>query len=469
MIESNVSSSDNYDFATYERLPHLYTCTVAVIGLGYVGLPLAVEFANQSACVQTGVSICHRVIGFDIYVQRLEELRNGNDRTREVSAEVLNKLRRLEYTNDASLLAEADVFVVTVPTPIDSANRPNLDPLQKATSTVGRAIRERAHMRNLQNQPQILPVVIIESTVYPGATQEICIPILEIESGLQINKGFVCGYSPERINPGDRLHKLTSITKITSGSTEVATDWVDNFYGTLIAAGTHKAPSLAVAEAAKVIENTQRDLNIALMNELAIIFSHMGIDTLDVLEAAGTKWNFLPFRPGLVGGHCISVDPYYLTYQAERLGYHPQIVLAGRRINDSIGRWIVEQLVFELCRKLLPITETRVLVLGLTFKEDCPDIRNSRVVDVVRALLRYGFTTVLVDPLADKEEAEQEFCHEVLQSIPKNTQYGAVIAAVAHRQYFGLSHDFWSQLIYHDGVLVDLKGIMPRSLNALRI
>jgi len=300
------------------QFPELSTCTVAVIGLGYVGLPLAVEFAKPQACRRTGTPLRRRVIGYDINNQRLEELSRGIDRTNETTAEELQAAQLLELTNDPDQLAQADVFVVTVPTPIDSAKRPDLMPLEKASATVGRALKQRL--------TAISPVVIYESTVYPGATEEVCVPILERVSGLRFNAadaGFVCGYSPERINPGDSEHKLTTITKVTSGSTAAAAAWVDDFYGSIIAAGTHHAPSLKVAEAAKVIENTQRDLNIALVNELAIIFRQMGIDTLDVLEAAGTKWNFLPFRPGLVGGHCIGVDPYYLTHKAEQLGYHP--------------------------------------------------------------------------------------------------------------------------------------------------
>ena len=346
-------------------LPDRHGCTVAVIGLGYVGLPLAVAFAMPGVCVRSGVPLKRRVIGFDINHLRLEELRQGIDCTKETSVEELQAAQNLEFTSDREQLANADVFVVTVPTPIDSAKRPDLTPLEKASATVGWALKARA-----DKGAGTMPLVIYESTVYPGATEEVCVPILERESGLRFNaaepgEGFCCGYSPERINPGDREHRLTTITKVTSGSTSEAADWVDAFYGSIIAAGTHQASSLKVAEAAKVIENTQRDLNIALVNELAIIFRQMGIDTLDVLEAAGTKWNFLPFRPGLVGGHCIGVDPYYLTHKAEQLGYHPQVVLAGRRINDGMGRWVVENLVLEMARRGMVIAGAKVLVLGL--------------------------------------------------------------------------------------------------------
>jgi UDP-N-acetyl-D-galactosamine dehydrogenase len=442
-------------------LPPLTTCTVAVIGLGYVGLPLAAAFATPAACVRTAAPLKRRVIGFDINGQRLEELRQGIDRTHETSSEALEAAVLLEFSSDPALLAEADVFVVTVPTPIDSAKRPDLTPLEKASATVGRALKQRRSAST--------PVVIYESTVYPGATEEVCVPILERESGLRFNAEFLCGYSPERINPGDTEHKLTTITKVTSGSTAEAAAWVDGFYGSIISAGTHLAASIKVAEAAKVIENTQRDLNIALVNELAIIFRQMGIDTLDVLEAAGTKWNFLPFRPGLVGGHCIGVDPYYLTHRAEQLGYHPQVVLAGRRINDGMGRWLVEQLVLEMARRGLVIAGARVLLLGLSFKENCPDLRNTRVVDVLEALQRYGMAVELVDPWVDGEEAERATGLPVAAEIPAGGRYSAVVAAVAHRQFAAWSAQQWSQLLAPNGVLLDLKGIVPRELGALRL
>jgi UDP-N-acetyl-D-galactosamine dehydrogenase len=341
--------------------------------------------------------------------------------------------------------------------------------LEKASATVGRALKVRAERQRGSGLDPTTPVVIYESTVYPGATEEVCVPILECESGLRFNEGFCCGYSPERINPGDTEHKLTTITKVTSGSTPGAAAWVDNFYGSIISAGTHLAASIQVAEAAKVIENTQRDLNIALVNELAIIFRQMGIDTLDVLEAAGTKWNFLPFRPGLVGGHCIGVDPYYLTHKAEQLGYHPQVVLAGRRINDGMGRWVVEQLVLEMARRGLVIAGAKVLVLGLSFKENCPDLRNTRVVDVVDALRRYGMEPVLVDPWVNAEEALREYGLTVLPEIPTGHSWSAVVAAVAHRQFTTLPAEQWRQLHEPAGLLLDLKGIAPRELGALRL
>ena len=445
-------------------LPPLNTCTVAVIGLGYVGLPLAVEFAKSQTCLRSGTSLKRRVVGFDVNAQRLSELRAGHDRTNETSSEELQAATGLELSADASQLAAADVYIVTVPTPIDSSKRPDLTPLENASATVGHALAARAVQGSTS-----LPVVIYESTVYPGATEETCVPILERESGLLFNQGFVCGYSPERINPGDQEHRLTTITKVTSGSTPDAAQWVDDLYGSIIAAGTYKSASLKVAEAAKVIENTQRDLNIALVNELAIIFREMHIDTLDVLEAAGTKWNFLPFRPGLVGGHCIGVDPYYLTHKAEQLGYHPQVVLAGRRINDGMSRWVVDQLVLELARRGAVIAGAQVLVLGLSFKENCPDLRNTRVVDLIEALQRYGMQTELVDPCVDPEDAQREYNFTVHDQIPTDRQWSAVVVAVGHREFAALSTEEWSQLLDPNGVLVDLKGIVPRELGALRL
>jgi UDP-N-acetyl-D-galactosamine dehydrogenase len=447
-------------------LPSLNDCTVAVIGLGYVGLPLAVEFAKPQPCRRTGVALQRRVIGFDINCQRLKELRQGIDRTNEISAEELISAKLLKFTSDPAQLAEADVFVVTVPTPIDSAKRPDLTPLEKASTTVGQALKQR--------RSATTPMVIYESTVYPGATEEVCVPILERESGLRFNaaelgKGFFCGYSPERINPGDTEHKLPTITKVTSGSTAETAAWVDGLYGSIITAGTHQAASIQVAEAAKVIENTQRDLNIALVNELAIIFRQLGIDTLDVLEAAGTKWNFLPFRPGLVGGHCIGVDPYYLTHKAEQLGYCPHLVLAGRRINDGMGRWVVEQIVLEMALKKMLVGGAKVLVLGIAFKENCPDLRNTKVVDVIETLASYGMEAVVVDPWVDPDECFHEYGLAMEKVIPTNSSFQVVIAAVAHLSFVKMDAEEWLQLVDDKGILVDLKGIMPRSLNAMRI
>jgi len=444
--------------------PELNSCTVAVIGLGYVGLPLAVEIAKPQDCLRTGAVLKRRVIGFDINQQRLCELQAGFDRTKETSSEELQDLQLLEFTSNQSDLAQADVFIITVPTPIDSAKRPDLTPLEKASVTVGRALQARAH-----KGATTLPLVIYESTVYPGATEEFCVPLLERESGMSFNEGFGCGYSPERINPGDTEHKLTTITKVTSGSTSDVADWIDAFYGSIIKAGTHKASSLKVAEAAKVIENTQRDVNIALVNELAIIFRQMNIDTLDVLEAAGSKWNFLPFRPGLVGGHCIGVDPYYLTHKAEQLGYYPQVVLSGRRINDGMSLWVVQQIVLEMAKRGMTIASSSVMVLGFTFKENCPDMRNTRVVDMLRALQRYGVKPLVVDPWVDPEESQRAYGITLHHKIPEGRRHDVVIAAVSHNQFQGLSAENWHALLAPTGFLVDLKGIVPRELKALRL
>jgi UDP-N-acetyl-D-galactosamine dehydrogenase len=381
--------------------------TIAVIGLGYVGLPLAVEFGKARP-----------VIGFDIKPDRIAELRAGRDHTREVPAGELAEARHLTFTSDPGALREARVFIVTVPTPIDAHKRPDLGPLLRASQTVGRALKPG-------------DLVIYESTVYPGATEEDCVPVLEAASGLRFNRDFFCGYSPERINPGDRAHRLTSIVKVTSGSTPEAAARVDALYASIVTAGTYRAPSIRVAEAAKVIENTQRDLNIALMNELAIIFARIGIDTAAVLAAAGTKWNFLPFRPGLVGGHCIGVDPYYLTHKAEALGYHPQVILAGRRINDGMGAYVAGQLVKLMLRRGMAIAGARALVLGLTFKENCPDLRNTRVVDVITELRDFGMEVDVHDPWADPAEARAEYGLEIVAA-PAAEAYDAVVLAVPH-------------------------------------
>ena len=453
-------------------LPQLATCTVAVIGLGYVGLPLAVAFATPGRCLRSGTELQRRVIGYDINATRLQELRQGLDRTRETTPEELQAATQLEFSDAEEMLAQAEVFVVTVPTPIDGSKRPDLTPLVQASAAVGRALRQRADAAS-QAQGATLPLVIYESTVYPGATEEVCVPILERASGLTFNQGFAVGYSPERINPGDTEHKLTTIVKVTSGSTPQVAAWVDGFYGSIIEAGTHAAPSLKVAEAAKVIENTQRDLNIALINELALIFQRLGIDTLDVLEAAGSKWNFLPFRPGLVGGHCIGVDPYYLTHKAEQVGYYPEVVLAGRRINDAMGSWAAEQLVLAMARRGLNLQGARVAVLGLSFKENCPDLRNTRVVDAVRGLQGFGLEVEVIDPWVDASEAEHEFGLKVRSSLEGAGPYRAVLAAVAHRQFRELSTEQWQALLEpplpQSAVLLDLKGMVPRELGAMRL
>lgn len=434
-------------------LPDLDDVSIAIVGLGYVGLPLAVEFAKIRPEARASA---RKVVGYDINQQRIEDLKEGLDRTREISPSELAEAQGLVITGDLASLSHCQVYIITVPTPIDTAKRPNLNPLRKASAAVGQVLKRG-------------DVVIYESTVYPGATEEVCVPILEEVSGLTFNIDFSCGYSPERIVPGDKKRRLTDIKKITSGSTPETADFVDALYRSIITAGTHKAPTLKVAEAAKVIENTQRDLNIALVNELALIFSRLDIDTLDVLEAASTKWNFLPFRPGLVGGHCIGVDPCYLTHKAEEVGYYPQVVLSGRRINDGMGAWVAQQLVLKMAAQGLPISDSKVLVLGLTFKENCPDLRNTRVVDVIRELVRYGVDVTVVDPWADAEEAQQNYGIEVHSSVIDGARYSAVLAAVTHREFQALSKKDWEGLLIQNGVLFDLKGQAPRELATLRL
>jgi len=444
-------------------LPPSSTCTVAVIGVGYVGLPLALAFGTPAGQLQ------RPVIAFDLNRERLAELERGVDRTLEASSEELDAATLVRYSAEPAELAGADVFIVTVPTPVDGAKRPDLTPLEKASAMIGAALKARA-----AGGATTLAVVIYESTVYPGATEEVCVPILECSSGLSFNhpdpqQGFVCGYSPERINPGDSSHKLTTIVKVTSGSTPEAAAWVDGLYSSIIVAGTHRAPSLKVAEAAKVIENTQRDLNIALVNELALIFQRLEIDTLDVLEAAGTKWNFLNFRPGLVGGHCIGVDPYYLTHKAQQVGYYPEVVLAGRRINDGMGRWAADQLVLAMARRGLAQPGAKVAVLGLSFKENCPDVRNTRAVDVVRGLESFGLEVEVFDPWVDPEEAQREYGLAVRLQLEGAGPYRAMVVAVAHREFAQLGAAQWLALLEPGAVVLDLKGVVPRELGAMRL
>jgi len=417
---------------------------IAVIGLGYVGLPLAVEFGKK-----------RQVIGFDIKAGRIAELQSGRDQTREISREELAEARHLTLTADPADLAAATIFIVTVPTPIDAHKRPDLTPLLKASETVGRALKKG-------------DIVIYESTVYPGATEEDCVPVLERVSGLTFNVDFFCGYSPERINPGDKAHRLTTIRKVTSGSTPEVAEVVDALYAGIITAGTYKAESIRVAEAAKVIENTQRDLNIALVNELAIIFNRMGIDTEAVLKAAGTKWNFLPFRPGLVGGHCIGVDPYYLTHKAEALGYHPQVILAGRRINDGMGAYVAGQLVKAMLKRRIHVDGARVLVLGLTFKENCPDLRNTRVVDVVAELRDYGVQVDVHDPWAAPDEARHEYALDLVAE-PEAAAYDGVVLAVAHEAFREKGAEALRRYGRDAAVFYDLKSVFARQDSDLRL
>ncbi|MEC9483216.1 MAG: Vi polysaccharide biosynthesis UDP-N-acetylglucosamine C-6 dehydrogenase TviB [Halomonas sp.] len=417
---------------------------LGIIGLGYVGLPLAVEFGKVMP-----------TLGFDINAGRIDELRDGVDRTLEVEPELLREARQLSFSSELADLRACNVYIVTVPTPIDASRRPDLMPLIKASETLGQVINQG-------------DVVIYESTVYPGATEEDCIPVIERISGLAYNQDFFAGYSPERINPGDKEHRVTTIKKVTSGSTPEVADFVDALYSQVITAGTYKASSICVAEAAKVIENTQRDLNIALINELAVIFNRLGIDTEEVLEAAGTKWNFLPFRPGLVGGHCIGVDPYYLTHKAQQVGYHPEVILSGRRINDNMGAYVASQLIKQMIKRRIHVEGARVLVMGLAFKENCPDLRNTRVVDILAELADYNVAVDVFDPQVDKDEAEREYNVRPVEA-PEAGAYDAIILAVAHHEFRELGAEgirAWGKPRH---VLYDLKYLLPKQAVDLRL
>ncbi|MGQ1228389.1 Vi polysaccharide biosynthesis UDP-N-acetylglucosamine C-6 dehydrogenase TviB [Acinetobacter baumannii] len=417
---------------------------IAIIGLGYVGLPLAVEFGKKGP-----------VIGFDINQNRIDELKSGKDHTLEVSPEELQKAEQLSFSANLDDLKTSNFFIVTVPTPVDQVNRPDLTPLKKASETVGQALKKG-------------DIVVYESTVYPGATEEVCIPILEKVSGLKFNQDFFAGYSPERINPGDKVNTLTKIKKITSGSTPEVANTVDAVYASIITAGTHKASSIKVAEAAKVIENTQRDLNIALVNELSVIFDRIGIDTLDVLEAAGSKWNFLPFRPGLVGGHCIGVDPYYLTHKAQSIGLHPEIILAARRLNDRMGEHVATQLIKEMVKQRIQVVGARILVMGLSFKENCPDIRNTKIVDFIKALKEYDLDLDIYDPWVDDTEVQHEYGLAPIKELQQGL-YDAIVIAVAHNQFKSMSVEEFHALGKEKHVLYDLKYVLDKESSNIRL
>lgn len=417
---------------------------LAVIGLGYVGLPLAVAFANKRP-----------IIGFDKNPKRVKSLKAGVDQTLEVTPQELLEAEKLQITDDQAALHEANCFIIAVPTPIDVNNRPNLEPLMSASEIVGKVLK-------------VGDIVIYESTVFPGATEETCVPALEKASGLKFNRDFFCGYSPERVNPGDKDHRLPNIKKITSGSTQKVADLVDLLYQEIISAGTYRAPSIKVAEAAKVIENTQRDLNIALINELAILFDKLELDTVEVLEAAGSKWNFLPFRPGLVGGHCIGVDPYYLTHKAEAVGYYPQVVLAGRRMNDGMGSYVASKLIKLFIKKKIQLKTAKVLIMGLSFKENCPDLRNSGVSRVLNELREYNFDIEIYDPWVEAEEAEAEFGLMPIKNLPTN-HYDGVIIAVGHDKFKTLTENDLKRLCKPNHVIFDLKSIFPKTYSDFRL
>lgn len=418
--------------------------TIGIIGLGYVGLPLAVEFGKK-----------YKTLGFDINTLRINELSSGVDTTLECSTEELASSKMLAYSANIEDLKQCNIFIVTVPTPIDEFKQPDLTPLIKASETLGKVIKNN-------------DIIIYESTVYPGATEEVCVPVVEKVSGLKFNQDFYAGYSPERINPGDKQHRVTTIKKVTSGSTPEIAEVVDQLYQSIIIAGTHKASSIQVAEAAKVIENTQRDLNIALINELAVIFNKLNIDTEEVLKAAGTKWNFLPFRPGLVGGHCIGVDPYYLTHKAQSIGYHPEVILAGRRINDTMSKYVASQLIKAMIKKRIQVDGANILIMGLTFKENCPDLRNTKVVDIVSELQEYNTNVCIYDPWVSSLEARHEYGIDVLKEIPAE-KYDAVIFAVAHSQFKEMSNADVKNLIKDEGVIYDLKYIIDPSITTVRL
>ncbi len=409
---------------------------ICIIGLGYVGLPLAVAFAKK-----------YDVIGFDVKKERVQDLKDGIDRTLEVDSKELASVS-IEYTSNIEDIKKANIYIVTVPTPIDEYKNPDLQPLISASKTVGSVLKKN-------------DIVIYESTVYPGCTEEVCVPELEKNSGLAFNRDFFVGYSPERINPGDKEHRVNTIKKVTSGSTEEIADFIDNLYASIIDAGTHKASSIKVAEAAKVIENTQRDINIAFVNELALIFDKMGIDTLEVLEAAGTKWNFLPFKPGLVGGHCIGVDPYYLTYKAKAIGYHPEIILAGRRMNDNMGKFVADKVVKLLIKKDHTVKGSRILILGVTFKENCPDVRNTKVVDIVKELEEFGCNVDIFDPIADKDELKKEYGLDLINNIDENlNDYNAIVLAVGHKEFDEIKRKIDKR--YTNQVIYDVKGFFNK-------
>jgi UDP-N-acetyl-D-galactosamine dehydrogenase len=416
----------------------LRNCKVAVVGLGYVGLPLAVEFGKH-----------FRTVGFDIKAARVAELKKGRDSTLEVEPAELRAAKQLSYTTEVKDLRPCQVYIVTVPTPIDGYKRPDLTPIVRASELLGGVLKKG-------------DVVVFESTVYPGCTEEVAVPILERLSGLTFNRDFFAGYSPERINPGDKQHRLTTIKKITSGSTPAVADFVDSLYASIVRAGTHKASSIRVAEAAKVIENTQRDVNIALINELSLIFNRLGIDTEEVLQAAGTKWNFLPFRPGLVGGHCIGVDPYYLTHKAQEIGYHPEMILAGRRINDNMAIYVAERVAQLMIRKRIHVKGSRILMMGLTFKENCPDVRNSKVADVVRELAKYGAKVDVYDPWVNAAEAEHEYGIKPIRK-PAKGRYDAIVLAVAHKEFRDMGIDAIRSFARKPHVLYDIKYLFDAS------
>ena len=441
--------------------PNLRNCTIAILGLGYVGLPLALEFEKRKRCNYSGVDLHRKVIGFDIKKSRIKELQNNFDRTGETIKEDLECTKNLFFTNNPYELTNSDVYIITVPTPVDENKEPNLEFLNNASLIVGKALKKR--------NVEITPIVIFESTVFPGATEEICAPLIEEISGLVYKKDFLCGYSPERINPGDKNKRIKDIVKITSGCDEVCAIWIDNLYKSIIDAGTYLAQSIKVAEAAKVIENTQRDLNIALVNELAIIFSKMNIDTLDVLNASSTKWNFLNFRPGLVGGHCIGVDPYYLTWKIEKEGYKPEMILSGRKVNEKMINFFLEKITDFMNSVNKNTKNSKMLVLGCSFKEDCPDIRNSKTIDFIIEAKNQGFLVDIFDPVADYSNLDESIKEDIVLKFPIEKKYDVLVISLAHKQFKEMSHNQFEKILTKKGFIFDTKGILDKKKNVLRL
>ena len=442
-------------------MPNCNNCTISVIGLGYVGLPLAVAFAKRQESFLNSEKLTRKVFGFDINSNRIEQLKKGFDKTNEMSKEDLIFQNNLFFTDNFEDLYDSDVFIITVPTPIDKFKKPDFNSLINASKMIGKIIKSRISDK--------FPIIIYESTVYPGATEEICIPLIELESNLIFNQDFFVGYSPERINPGDKKHTLESIIKVTSGSDHKTSTFINMLYSSIIKAGTHVVSSIKIAEAAKVIENTQRDLNIALVNELAFIFNQLNIPSNEVFEAASTKWNFLNFKPGLVGGHCIGVDPYYLTHKAKSIGYYPKVVLAGREINDEVSNWVVQKMVLNLARKKIIIGGTDILILGFSFKENCNDYRNTKVIDIVNDIKKYGMNPIIVDPLVDKESVFIEHDINIKKEIPKNKIFKAGIIAVAHNQFKSISVKDWQNIFDDNSIIIDIKNVLPYEIEAIRL
>ena len=446
------------------NFPNHKNCQILIIGLGYVGLPLAVEFSKQKRCIKNGTHLKRDIIGFDIDSSRIEELKGGFDRTNEIDSLFLKSLQKdnsLKITKSIEEYTNSDFLIVTVPTPIDKFKKPDLSPLKNGCKLIGKLLKNRSS--------KIKPIIIFESTVYPGVTEEICAEIIQKESGLIFNHDFFCGYSPERINPGDKNHNLTSIIKVVSGSTKEAASIVEKLYESIISAGTHLATSIKVAEAAKVIENTQRDLNIALINELAILFKKMDLDIFEILTASETKWNFLPFKPGLVGGHCIGVDPYYLTHKAKEIGYVPKVILAGREINDRMAEWVAGEFLLECQKRNLLTKPIKVMILGITFKENCPDFRNTKVIEIIEILNSNNFELTIVDPWVNKKAIRDMHKYDVLDEIPSNEKFDSVICVVAHNQFLEIEIHSWENMINENGFFFDIKNMIPKELNPVRI